>query len=259
MRLAASAQTIGRSLSSAHLIEPEVLPFTRRPSDQKKSDDALIGSTLESVDAPIGSTLESSPITRWIDHGQPASAVEGNFLHTARIRERRDDWGSKLPVLFSYITSKYGTPVEQLLHLSSSGCFKSVSVESSGHGDGSLIYFPPEANIILPTPSHIVNTSLTTLLPLKPEGTGSSLVPEICQGQWSDLEASRGKLKGEAGHGQLKGEAGHGQLKGEAGLGQLKGEARQCVGANSQTLHFESRFEGGNLQHAIEMYVSIMQ
>jgi hypothetical protein len=188
--------------------------------------------------------------------------VEVNLSHTSRIRERRDDWGRKLPVLFSYITSKYGTPVEQLLHLSSSGCFKSVSVESSGHGDGSLVYFPPEANIILPTPSHVANTSLTKLPPLKPEGTESSLVPEICRGQWSDLEAGHGKLKGEAGLGQLKGEAGlgqlkgevdHGQLKGEVDHGQLKGEARQCAGANSQTLHFESRFEGGNLQQAIEM------
>lgn len=224
MRLAGTARTVSRPLSGERLIQPEALPCFRRLSRQKESDRLF--------PAPTASTIESAPLTRsrWIDHQQPSS-VEVNLAHTPRISEHRDleHRGSKLPVLFRYITSKYGTPVEQLLYLSSSGCFKSVSVESSGHGHGSVIYFPPEANITLPTPSHIVNaSSLATLSPLKPEGTESSLnlVPEICPGQWSSVEAS---------------------------CGQLKGEALKYAGANSQILHFESRFEGGNLQQAIEM------
>ena len=222
LRLAGTARTVSRPLSGERLIQPEALPCFRRLSRQKERDRLFA--------APTASALESPPLTKWIDHEQPAS-VQVNLAHTPRVSERGvlEDRGGKLPVLFRYITSKYGTPVEQLLHLSSSGCFKSVNFESSGHGDGSVIYFPLEANIILPTPSHVVNaSSLTMLSPLKPQGAKSSLnlVPEICPGQWSSVGASHG---------------------------QLKGEAHKCVGVNSQTLHFESRFEGGNLQQAIEM------
>ena len=235
MRLAGTARTVGRPLSGEHLIQPEALPCFRRLSRQKERDRLFA--------APTASALESAPLTKWIDHEQPPASVQVNLAHTPRVSERRDleDRGGKLPVLFRYITSKYGTPVEQLLHLSSSGCFKSVSFESSGHGDGSVICFPLEANIILPTPSHVVNaSSLTMLSPLKPQDTKSSLnlVPEICPGQWSSVEA----------------EVCPGQWSSvEASRGQLKEETHECVGVNSQTLHFESRFEGGNLQQAIEM------
>lgn len=225
MRLAGSARiVVNRPLSGARQVEHEMLPFSRRRTDQKRRDRIF--------DAPTSSTLESVPISRWIespsiDHEQPAS-VQVNLSSTARIYERREEWGSKLPVLFSYITSKYGTPVDQLQHLSSSGCFKSASVESSGHGDGSVVHFPPEANITLPTPTHSVNTSPTTLFPLKLGGTGSSLIPKISPGQCSSLETS---------------------------CGQLKGETRKCASEciPMSRLGFESRFEGGNLQRAIEM------
>lgn len=244
MRLAGTARTVSRPLSGERLIQPEALPCFRRLSHQKERDRLFA--------APTANALESAPLTKWIDHEQPES-VQVNLAQTPRISERRDleDRGGKLPVLFRYITSKYGTPVEQLLHLSSSGCFKSVSVESSGRGDGSVIYFPLEANIILPTPSHVVNTSsLTMLSPLKLQGTKSSLnlVPEICPGQWSSVEAKvcPGQWS------SVEAEVCPGQWNSvEASRGQLKEEAH--VGVNSQTLHFESRFEGGNLQQAIEM------
>ena len=226
--MAGSARiVVNRPLSGARQVEHEILPFSRRRTDQKQRNGKF--------DAPTSSTLESAaPVSRWIgspsiDHEQPAS-VQANLSPTAHIYERREEWarGSKLSVLYSYITSKYGTPVDQLQHLSSSGCFKSASVESSGHGDGSVIHFPPEANITLPTPTHLVNTSQTTLYPLKLGGTESSLVPEISPGRCSSLETS------------------HGQLKGETCK-----FASRCI-PNSR-LHFESHFEGGNLQGAIEM------
>ena len=222
VRLAGSARiVVNRPLSGARQVEHEIVPFSRRRTNQKQRDCIF--------DVPTSSTFESAPISRWIespsiDHEQPGS-VQANMSPTARIYESREELGSQLPVLYSYITSKYGTPVDQLQHLSSSGCFKNASVESSGHGDGSVIHFPPEANITLPTPTHLVNTSPTTLYPLKLGGTESRLVAEISPGRCSCLETSHG---------------------------QLNRETRKCTIPNSR-LHFESRFEGGNLQRAIEM------
>lgn len=226
MRLAGSGRIVVRPLSHAQQVKREILQVSGRFSDQKQSHRILSAT-------PTGITLDSAPTSRLvespiIDYEETSSLRRVNMSPTVYLNECREDWGSKLPVLFTYISSKYGTPVEQLVHLSSTGCFKSDSIKSSGYGDGSVVRFPPEANITFPTPTHLVNTSLAALFPLKPEGTESSLVPEICQGQYSSLEASYDQLKVEA----------------------CK-FASECI-PNSK-LHFESRFEGGNLQQAIEM------
>ena len=256
-----------KSSSSTRKVEHELLAFSRRRTELKQRDgifNAPTGSTLESVTAS-----RQSPTTQCIDHKQSPRArimnerrkdqdnelhqvartaprimnergkYQGNELHqVARTAPRifstiegtrdlntvtiaRENLGSKVSMLFSYVNSKYGTPVDQLQHLSSSGCFKSGSIESSGDGSGSVIFFPPEANITLPTPTHSVNTS-PILFPLK-LGIESSHI--------SNVISPAGRLNLENSHGQLKEKAPTPNLR----------------------LQFESRFEGGNLQQAIEM------
>ena len=214
---------VTRSSLSTRQVENEVLRYSRRRTELKQRDGLIF-------DASPGSTLESVPVSRqWVESSstridQSASAEIYLSPRARIINERRKHLGSELSALFGYVNSKYGTPVDQLQQLSSSGCFKSGSIESSEDGSGFVILFPPEANITLPTPTHSVNIS-TTSFPLKLGSIESSLVSSMISPGRCNLENSRGQLKDET----------------------------HKFSVPNYRLQFESHFEGGNLQQATEM------
>lgn len=178
---------------------------------------------------PVGdrsSLLEHHQISALLRRSKKAKSLDKPInvptpqLSPAADGECRKD--SKVPVLFQYMSSKYGTPIEHLQHLSSKGTFKTNQIDSSSSGDGPVIYCPHEANICLPTPLHLVNAS-PTLCPLMTTDSGEAchVPPQIKR------ETRKGKTVYRS----------DGSIEAEATL----------------HLKFESRFEGGNLQRAIQM------
>lgn len=135
------------------------------------------------------------------------------------LREHGADKRCKIPMLWHYINSKYGTPVQHLQYLAATGNFKSTLHDSGSSGGGPLIRYPPEANISLTTPTHQERVS-PIVFPLT-----SMMSPKSFQEGKSENNAENSPSG-----------INHG-IKSEA-VCQLK---------------FESRFEGGNLQQAIEM------
>ena len=137
--------------------------------------------------------------------------------------------------LSEYVNYKYGVPMEQLLHLSSTGTFQTQLVDTTGDGGGPFIHAPIEANILFPTPKHVTATSPFTL--------PTSHAP--CIGDNTRLHPDS-SMKNSA--------------KGHTHTSSSKHGARQVVynggadgGCTSNRLHFEARFEGGNLQQAVQV------
>ena len=121
--------------------------------------------------------------------------------------------------LMHYMSTKYGTPIEHLHNLSSSGTFKTVSFDSSSCGRGPIIRCPPEANLSLPTPTHLMSLS-PTLFPLN--------TTDSCK-TTHDIRCLRGERE-------------------------VTKSVCECAdgGGSTLSLKFESSFEGGNLQQAIK-------
>ena len=221
MRLAGSDRLV-RPLSSEHQIVREILPLSTRCTHQRQSD------RVSKLYSSCG-LLESASISRWSgpNYEQPVSA-HIYTSSTAGMKQRKES----IPVLFSYVSSKYGTPADQLKHLSCCGSFKSADIESSGHGSGPILHFPPEANITLPTPTHSMNIS-PCVLSLR----GSTESNHI----FTTVTPAAGPCS-------------------FIGSGHSSGDTSTKLHVGSRTgatpisrLKFESCFEGGNLQQAIAM------
>ena len=138
---------------------------------------------------------------------------------------------SKVPTMLRYVNTKYGTPVDQLQHLQSTGKFVSVSVDSSGCGKGPVVYCPPEANISLPTPTHCVCPSR-----MRHPFVSVASSDDVADGEMLE---ERDQLQGGGGT----------TLTEPANSDRTAKEEEMFHGH----LTFESCFEGGNLQQATQM------
>ena len=137
----------------------------------------------------------------------------------ADLQQHGVDEKFKVSMLWRYVSSKYGTPLHHLQYLLATGNFKSILHDSSGSGGGPLIRCPPEANISLATPTHLENVS-------------SAIFPLMVSVSSISFEDRKSESKGE-----------------NAFTGFIHGSKTEPV----CQLKFESRFEGGNLQQAMEM------
>lgn len=146
-----------------------------------------------------------------------SSTAAATAAATHSLRAAADVREGKLSSRFQYVNSKYGTPVEHLDRLQATGSFMSVPVDSSGCGNGPVVYCPPEANISLPTPTHVVAT------------------------------VDHGATSGEAFHGR--------QREGEMCVTEPANGSVTTGDHEEHLTHltFESSFEGGNLKEAIQM------
>lgn len=61
-----------------------------------------------------------------------------------------------------YVNSKYGMPLDQLSHVLNERVMSTRAVDTSGNGQGPVILIPIEVDITLPTPTHNTPTSHTT-------------------------------------------------------------------------------------------------
>lgn len=129
-------------------------------------------------------------------------------------------------LLMHYVSCKYGTPVDQLQRLSATGTFNTISIDSSSCGRGPFIHCPPEADICLPTPNHLLNLSSPVVFPLNSTDTPV---------QSYDVH----------------------RTEREDGDRAVSSSSHSSADAEfTPELKFESRFEGGNLQKAVKMCVA---
>lgn len=133
-----------------------------------------------------------------------------------------------LPPLLQYVSSKYGTPTNQLMCFCSTGSFISNTVDSSGSGCGPNICCPREANICLPTPVHS-ESNLQTKFPIVHSIPSSAMT--YAQYHAADHEKEIGSIE----------------------QGKDVGSVISTGKRSRSQLTFESRFEGGNLLNAIEV------
>ena len=143
----------------------------------------------------------------------------------------------------------HGPPLSQLQQLSSSGMFQTTSTTAAVEGlAGEAIHWPVEANIVLPTPRHITQSSLPTSLHIIT--TPHNFTPSqhvSCSQQHKQPFGTIGDLKNDGGtiRREGEGECEEGKVVYECGKGGVEGDKGERA-----ELVFESRFEGGNLYQA---------
>lgn len=177
-------------------------------------------------------------------------------------RRSKPSAGSVKMDVYQYLSRKYGTPAEQLSHLVAAGSFRTSRRNDGGY----CVHAPVEANILLPTPRHIRpvkpveelvkpvrserDSQHQPSLPLSPEGEikVAALNSDIALCQCNHVQSSslskeyvpfsRGKKVYDSSCTELNGET-HG--------------GGQTLADRHGRLKFESRFESGNLHHAVEV------
>jgi len=83
--------------------------------------------------------------------------------HNAAKRVRGDDTqGQTLSKLYEYVHKKYGCPRSQLQLIAHAQTFQTRAVDTSGCGDGTIIYSPVESSVSQPTPKHAVEMESET-------------------------------------------------------------------------------------------------
>lgn len=150
----------------------------------------------------------------------------------------------------------HGPPLKQLKQLSSQGTYKTKQAAVGGRQNGS-INWPVEANIFLPTPHHITSHEAQATSALLPQQFGVPNGVEDC-----GLPAQQRK-EGEEWGGEEEGGWGGEEEGGrrEEGEYRMNREKRRVVykcgkelaEEQGDGLVFESQFEGGNLQQAMQM------
>lgn len=250
---------------SSHLIDHsrQVLPQSCPQTPQLKIADELCladkqspglsndkGNQGQEQPKTVSSNVSKQPFKMHLVQSSPAeNHLPANGTLQSTKRERRQ-------TLSEYVNVKYGVPSDQLLHLSSTGSFRTRVVDTAGLGGGPFIHVPVEANILFPTPSHVSSCSL--LKSLSPDHDNSS----------SQFKSS----KTNHGHVQVEGSiwcqsnslmpAGQDNTKASSiqstpfvfGTKQIvySGGAKDVVTSHNG-LQFEARFEGGNLQQAVQV------
>ena len=133
-----------------------------------------------------------------------------------------------------YVNSKYGVPMEQLLHLTSTGSFQTHIIDSTGDGSGPFINVPLEANILFPTPQHVTTASHFTSSHTPNIGDNTRVQPHSSIQNSTNVPKDTPRSKPGARQVVYNGSS----------------SDRVCP---SNGLQFEARFEGGNLQQAVQM------
>ncbi len=178
-------------------------------------------------------------------------------------RQTHPSKGQEKMDVYHYLSTKYGTPGEQLNELAARGTFVTTQRIDGGY----CVRSPVEANILLPTPYHIQ--------PVRPDGNPVKPVRLVeeplyqptpsasSEGQASFLPLGRSLVVGHQITECLSPDLGDGRLRHTSSCGSGRGgqvvftssctELGAAVAGGNGQLRFESRFESGNLRHAVQM------
>lgn len=160
---------------------------------------------------------------------------------------------SKSPIeIFQYISSKYGTPSEQLSNLQVEGKFLTTEFDSSGVKSGPTIHYPLEANICIPTPKHVRD-------PTSHAAQRDQQINSSVQSTHSCNESSNKYLSREACSTTVDKRNGQiiycnsRQILSQSDQAPSQSGHALFLSKKGEKLVFESRFESGNLQKVTQL------
>ena len=136
--------------------------------------------------------LEDEILTRAAAHskktkpqGHHHRGDEPALLHASKDQRHRS---TNTQDVFQYLSSKYGTPAEQLKRLAVSGSFRTRRMDCVV-GGGVSVRWPVEANIIHATPQHVLDTS-PPLQPFYQQDQGVCLCRTCVPNNYENVRAS---------------------------------------------------------------------